>query len=142
MAYNNYFPAGYQPYYPQVQQSYPQQMQQNMQPVQQPVQPNTDLKWIQGEAAAKSYLVAPGQTVTLWDTESKSIYIKSANAAGMPSMMILDYVERNGAPQNEQNSPAANFATKDDVESIREEIIALRAILAPSEGIAKKEALK
>ena len=59
MAYNNYYPAGYQPaYYPQMQQP---QMQT------QPQQTNTDIKWVQGEAAAKSYPVAPNTSVTLWD---------------------------------------------------------------------------
>ena len=35
--------------------------------------------WVQGEAAAKSYLVAPGATVQLWDSEEKVIYLKKGS---------------------------------------------------------------
>ena len=81
MAYNNYFPMGYQQYYPQMQgvQNLPQQNQ---------PQQNNGIIWVQGEAGAKSYLVAPNSTVTLWDTESETIYIKSADASGMPNMKV------------------------------------------------------
>ena len=58
MAYFNGFPASYQPMYPQYQQP-AQNTQQN------------GIIWVQGEAAAKSYLVAPGSTVQLWDSEGK-----------------------------------------------------------------------
>lgn len=89
------------------------QYQQPMQPQQMPLQPPTmpytgqnqqsnDFVWVQGEAGAKAYLVAPNATVTLWDSESSTIYIKSADANGMPSMRILDFAERT---QNAPKSP-------------------------------------
>ena len=81
MAYNP-FPVGYQPtqfYYPQQQQA------QQSQP--QPAQQSNGIIWVQGEAGAKSYLVAPNTTVQLWDSESDVIYLKSADASGMPSMI-------------------------------------------------------
>lgn len=56
-------------------------------------QPN-DRIWVQGEAGAKAYLIAPNATVTLWDSESPTIYIKSADANGIPSTQILDYTDR------------------------------------------------
>lgn len=91
--YNNYFPIGYQYLYPQQFQSVP-----TSQPsVQQPSQPNNGLGgiiWVQGEAGAKSYLVAPNTTVQLWDSESQTIYLKSADASGMPSIKTLDYTIR------------------------------------------------
>ncbi len=63
-----------------------------------------DLTWVQGEAGAKSYLVARNSTATLWDSEAQVIYLKSADASGMPSMKILDYTIRdNGA--NTANKP-------------------------------------
>lgn len=121
MAYNNYFPMNYQQYYPQMQgvQNIPQQNQ--------PQQNNgTNLIWVQGEAGAKSYLVAPNSTVTLWDTESEVIYVKSADASGMPSMKVLDYKIR-GASEP-QNIPMQNgFATKDDLDSLRADFNALKA---------------
>lgn len=88
-AYNNYFPVGYQYYQPQFQQP--------IQPTQSPNVGNTGTNgiiWVQGEAGAKSYLVAPNTTVQLWDSESQTIYLKSADATGMPSIKTLDYTIR------------------------------------------------
>ena len=122
MAYNNGFPVGYQPaqiYYPQ-----PMQMQTN-----QPSQTNTGIIWVQGEAGAKSYLVAPNTTVQLWDSESQTIYLKSADASGMPSIKILDYEVRNSATQNVLPTNPINtsdFATKAEIDEIRGEIERLR----------------
>lgn len=119
MAYNNYFPMSYQQYYPQMQgvQNIPQQNQ---------PQQNNGIIWVQGEAGAKSYLVAPNSTVTLWDTESEVIYVKSADASGMPSMKVLDYKIR-GASEP-QNIPMQNgFATKDDLDALRADFNELKA---------------
>ena len=102
-------------------------------------QPNTQntLIWVQGEGAAKSYLVAPGCTVALFDNESQTIYIKSADASGMPSMKILDYTFRNSTPQKAEFSPVSDYATKEDVTLIREEIDSLKAKLDGMEGKKK-----
>jgi hypothetical protein len=122
MAYNNYFPMNYQQYYPQQMQGVQNIPQQN--PQQQ--SNGTNLIWVQGEAGAKSYLVAPNSTVTLWDTESEVIYVKSADASGMPSMKVLDYKIR-GASEP-QNVPMQNgFATKDDLDALRADVNALKA---------------
>lgn len=109
----NYFPTGYQPMY------YPQQNQ----PTQ---QISNGITWVSGEAGAKAYLVAPNTTVTLWDSESQTIFLKSADATGMPSMKILDYTIRSNAPQETVSDAHNDFATKVDVESIRKDILALR----------------
>lgn len=122
MAYNNGYPATYQPmFYPQYQQ-----------PVQQPAQQNnSSIIWVQGEAGAKSYLVAPNTTVQLWDSERQSIYLKSADASGMPSMKTLDYTIRE-APQTAQNPAVVNtpdYVTKAEFEQMSGQIAALRAEL-------------
>ena len=129
MAYNSYFPVGYQPM-----QMY-QQAQQMPQP--QPQQNTNSLIWVQGEGAAKSYLVAPGNTVALFDNESQTIYIKSADASGMPSMRVLDYTFRESTPQKANNSPLSDYATKEDVSLIREELDALRAKFEDTKGAKK-----
>ena len=129
MAYNNYYPAGYQPaYYPQMQQP---QMQA------QPQQTAQGLTWVQGEGAAKSYLVAPGNTVALFDNESQTIYIKSADASGMPSIKILDYTFRDSTPQSGKISPESDFASKADVDYLKGEIDTLRAMFEEKESKKK-----
>ena len=113
MAYNNNFPIGYQPYYPQFGNQ---------------TQPQTqNLIWVQGESAAKSYPVAPNQTVPLWDSESQTIYLKSADVSGMPSIRILDYTIRDNASKSVKISSESDFATKEDISYINEELQALKS---------------
>lgn len=155
--YNNGFPVGYQqvqqpiyqqPVYqvqPQMQgQQYQQQFQQ--QPQQQQTQHQSNRIWVQGDAGAKSYLVAPNVTVDLWDSERPTIYLKSADASGMPSMTILDYTVRGKSPTVPVVPVSENpmYALKDDVDALYSQISAIRAELdtlnkkpAPK---AKKEA--
>lgn len=118
MAYNNVFPVNYQPYYPQTYNNLPsQQNAQNSQ--------NTGIIWVQGEAGAKSYLVAPNTTVQLWDSESPVIYLKSADASGMPSMKIIDYTIRNQA-NTAVSVPDNTYITLDQLNAVKSEISALR----------------
>ena len=117
--YNGGFPATYQPMVPQYQAPVMQTQQQA---------PQNGLIWVQGEQAAKSYLVAPNSTVQLWDSEEKVIYLKSADASGMPSMKILDYTIRGDA--NTAQAPAAEFATKDDLRALEDKIRDIREEMA------------
>lgn len=94
MAYNNGFPMNYQQMYPQY--NYVPQ-QQVVQPQPQVVSSNDNgILWVQGEAGAKSWAVAPGKSVMLMDSESNTFYIKSSDQSGMPMpLRIFDYHERN-----------------------------------------------
>lgn len=130
MAYN-YFPQTYQAqaYYP----SQPQMQQGNS------FQNGTSsqLTWVQGEGAAKSYLVAPGCTVALFDNESQTIYIKSADASGMPSMKILDYTFRESVPHSKDIQPVSDYASKEDVDYLKNEIESLKAKYEDMKGAKK-----
>lgn len=123
--YNGGFPATYQPMVPQYQAPYAAQTQQNAQSA---ANPQQGIIWVQGEQAAKSYLVAPNTTVQLWDSEEKVIYLKSADASGMPSMKVLDYTIRGDA--NTAQAPAAEFATKDDLRALEDKIRDIREEMA------------
>ena len=120
MAYNTGFPATYQPMYYQPQYQQPTQQQ------------TSGITWIQGESAAKSYLVAPNSSVVLFDSESQTIYLKSADASGMPSMKILDYTIRDQTPGNGpvsvSTSPAVDlsgYVTKAEFDALKAKIDAL-----------------
>lgn len=119
----------YQPYYPQYQQVGTQMSSP------QPAQQSNGIIWVQGEAGAKSYMVAPNSTVQLWDSESQTIYLKSADASGMPSMRILDYTIRQNSPQT---PPMASQAQNIDYPT-REEFNALQSLV---EGLKSKLELK
>lgn len=119
------FPATYQPYFPQYQQP-----NMNQVPQQTSQQVSNGLIWIQGIEAAKSYMVAPNTTVALWDSESETVYLKSADASGMPSMRILDYTIRENTPVNRKTGAKTDFATKDDISIIQSQIDEIRANLS------------
>lgn len=118
MAYNPYYAPYYRPmnYYntsipqenPNLQNAQQMPMQQTMvqQPMQMPIPnmtPNNDMLWVLNETEATSYPVALNNSVTLWDKNQDTVYIKSVNAQGVPSMRILDYKER--TPDNAPKTP-------------------------------------
>ena len=85
-------------------------------------QQNNGIMWVQGEAGAKSYLVAPNQTVQLWDSEAQTIYLKSADASGMPSMKILDYTIRE-ASQPMPKIAGGDYVTREELQRFRQEML-------------------
>lgn len=109
--FNNSFPQTYQPYYQ------PQQ-----------VANNNGIIWVQGEAGAKSYLVAPNTTVQLWDSENQIIYLKSADASGMPSMRIIDYTIRgSNLPSKDVSALDSKFVGKDELDGLKAKLSALES---------------
>lgn len=133
MAYQ--FPVGYQPYYPQYSNTlntFP--TQQSVAPTQ-PTQGSSSLIWVQGEAGAKSYMVAPNNTVALWDSESQTVYLKSADASGMPSMRVLDYKIRESASTSPIKGSKTDFATKDEVFFIQKQIDEIKANMSVGKAV-------
>lgn len=130
MAYNNGFPMTYQQMYPQyIPSSFqPQMMQQQPQMTQQVN--DTGILWVQGEAGAKSWAVAPGKSVMLMDSESNTFYIKSSDNSGMPMpLRIFDYTERTNQStqpvnviQHEQID-TSQFITKEELEKRLSEFV-------------------
>lgn len=121
MAYNNYFPATYQPMYPQQIQQY-----QNPTPAPVPQNPNSGIIWIQGENAAKSYLVAAGNSVVLMDSEAPFFYIKSADQSGMPSMKKYRFEEVTETSQAIPQQQTVEYVTRDEFEKRIAELSAPR----------------
>lgn len=104
-------PLANYPTYPQMQQ--PQiQMPQPQQPNN---QSNNSIIWVQGNAAAKSYPVAPGNTVMMLDSEEPVFYIKSVDTSGMPApLRVFDFIERTETVS--QHIDTDNFVTRDEFE--------------------------
>lgn len=111
--YGGYIPGGYyNPLQPQMDRL--AQMQTQYQPPQQAQVPQTNqgILWVQGEAGAKSYLVAPNTSVLLMDSENSQFYIKTTDAAGMPTLRTFTYTEVTGVPQDAPKQPEMNLDDK------------------------------
>ena len=140
MAYNQPYNYGYFPQYqngavPDMLNQYKGQYQQPImqQPMvhqmQTPTQTN-DMIWVLNENEATSYPVAPNNSVVLWDKNNPTIYVKSVNAQGMPSMRILDFTERNTDTSNlPVNAPKTHECTCGDKYATKEQINVLKAKL-------------
>ncbi len=108
------------------QQAMSQMMQQ---PAQQPQQSvSNSIIWVQGEAGAKSYLVAPGSTVMLLDSEGSTFYLKSTDNSGMPMpLRIFDYKERMEAQKLASTAPEApgmEYVTRQEFEALAARVAA------------------
>ena len=141
MAYNPYYGN---PYFTQ-QQGYfsngampdmlnQQKMQYQQMPPQQPMAMHTDpMLWVLGQTEAESYPVAPNNTVTLWDKNQPTIYIKSANAQGVPSIRVLDFTERTAnatkTPEKHDCKCGDKFATKEQLTELEGKISEITAIV-------------
>ena len=99
---------------------------QQLQPM--PQQPaNNGIIWVQGEEGAKAYMVAPGNTVQLWDSENPVIYLKSADMSGIPSMRILDWTERTTAQKTPLEAPKEDYATRAELSALEDKLNAFLA---------------
>jgi hypothetical protein len=93
--------------------------------------------YVQGEAAAKAYPVAPGQFVVLIDTELPVIYTKTTDQFGRPlPIRILDYVERVDNSNEQKNE---NYVTKSDFDNFKNEI---KELLRPRQNNYKNQSAK
>lgn len=131
-----------------IQQTQQMQMQQPIQqmPMVQPT-PTNDMIFVLNEAEANSWIVAPNNSVTLWDKNKDTVYIKSVNMQGVPSFRILDYTER--TPDNAPKTPekhvcqcGKDFVRKDQFESLQSEFDALRSELEELKAKPKTKTVK
>ncbi len=144
MAYGNYAPfyrTGYfnpmqTPAMPTMAENQGQYVPQYQQPINQPLQnmqqfaPTNDMIWVLNLNEAESYPVALNNSVVLWDKSNPTIYIKSVNAQGIPSMRVLDFTERNTDISNSHEITLKTheckcgdrFATKEQINDLQGKI--------------------
>lgn len=132
MAYNygNYYPTPMGNYSPQYSQTPMNQMQMNnmqMQPQMQQQSNNAGFVWVQGEAAAKAYPVAAGNSVLLMDSEAPVLYMKSTDVSGRPlPMEIYDLVKRENIVASQPKQPQidlSEYVKMSDLESKVKELV-------------------
>ena len=118
-----------------------QQMQQQMyqpqmqQPPQGAQQPSNGFVWVNDINEAANYLVAPNSAVQLWDKYSPCVYLKTADAAGKPTMQIFDLVERKQQPTAQtQTATTADYVTRAEFAELQAKFDAMTAKEAESEA--------
>lgn len=136
--------------------------QPNSQPIQQPQQimqtpiqqmpmvqptPTNDMIWVLSEVEATSFPVAPNNSVTLWDKNKDTVYIKSVNMQGVPSMRILDYTERTAdnapkTPVEHECKCGSKFVSIDKFNALESEFEALRSELEELKAKPKAKTAK
>lgn len=123
MAYfSNFQPYPYQDQLNQLRTANPMTMQmQGFSPMQARPE-HGGLNWVQGEAGAKSWYIAPGSTVLLMDSEAQRFYLKSADMNGLPAMRTFEYSEV-GAQKLQEAPQAANFVTVDAFNEFRDDVL-------------------
>lgn len=160
MAFNNGFPATYQPnYYGQMNPYYQQMqsngmMQQNQQIQQQQAQSQTIQQSgfvpVRSEQEARSYPVAPGNSVTFKDENAPYCYVKTMgfNQLDQPTFERYRLVKEDNpvAPVNAPTSESSNsqgkvadYALKSDIEAIRGELDDINAKL---KSLSEKKTVK
>lgn len=135
--YNIYPSTAYQPNAYPYQQSYAQQPAPAYQQSATPMQLKA-MEWVEGEVGAKAFQMPAGlpanQPIPLWDSTDTVIWLKSWGPMGIPNpLQRLKYEMPeqqnqqllNGASGNTGMSQG-NYATKEDIEGIREEIRKLK----------------
>lgn len=85
-------------------------------------QSNSGVIWVQGEAAARSYPVAPMNTVILWDSDADVFYKKSTDQQGRPQEMeIFTYSKK------PSEAVVAQTSSQEEIKALRTEIDTLKS---------------
>lgn len=114
-------PIPYQQQYPQVQQTI------SNTPITSNQNTANGIIWVQGEAGAKAYPVAPGNSVLLMDSEAECFYIKSTDSSGIPMpLRVFSYNEivQTQQTQHQQNMTAdtEQYVTKSEFDELKKVI--------------------
>lgn len=148
MAYGNYFPVTYQPnyygqpnpYYQQMQNQAMMQQNQQMQnaqqqsqQMQQPAIQQSGFVLVQSEQEARSYPVAPGNSITFKDESQPYCYVKTMgfNQLDRPTFEKYRLVKEDAPAESSASSGPAlevlpEYAKKEDVEQLRKDVEMLK----------------
>ena len=119
---NYQMPVQYQQQYPQVQQTVSQT------PIMSNQNRSAGIVWVQGEAGAKAYPVAPGNSVLLMDSESDVFYIKTTDISGIPApLRMFNYTEivqtqREEPTREVEHIDTSQFITRAEFEELKQMI--------------------
>lgn len=65
-------------------------------------QQGAGIQWVQGEAGAKAFIVAPGASVLLMDSEGQSFYIKAGDGGGDEMRRRIEEAMATAGPEDRE----------------------------------------
>ena len=121
MNYNNpYYQQSYNYGYQQPQYQQPQYQQQAYQQQSYQTQSYHPLTYVNGLIGAQAFIVNPGQTYYLMDSDSNTLFVKTADAQGKYALKSFSLIP---TEENIKAAPAVNYVTKEDLLALKDEII-------------------
>lgn len=96
----------------------------------QPFQQKQELIRVNGIEGAKNYPLSPGSTVALFDADSDTMFIKSMDAGGFPSIRTFTFMETTSNPMD---------MTETRLTALENEIATLKEALNGIKPISKQQ---
>ena len=92
----------------------------------QPFQQRQELIKVNGLEGAKNYPLSPGSTIALFDAESDTMFIKSMDAGGFPSIRIFTFMETTSKPTD--TTEIRLSAMEAEIASIKEALNGIKSV--------------
>lgn len=94
-------------------------------------QPINGLTRVTGMDGAKAYQMPPNSVAALFDDSYDIMYVKSTDGAGFPTIRVFDFFEhKEEAPVQQQPVNVENFATKQELENLQNEVKQVKEMLS------------
>ena len=81
---------------------------------------------VNGLDGAKNYPLSPGSTVALFDAESDTMFIKSMDAGGFPSIRTFSFMETTSKPVDATESRLSAIET--EIANIKEALSGFKSV--------------
>lgn len=85
----------------------------------------SNIIWAQGDAGAKAHQLPPSSSAIILDSESKRFFIKTTDAAGIPSLKSYDFKE-SAEPCSQVNVVTPS---QEDISNLKSEIESMKKII-------------
>ncbi len=92
----------------------------------QPYQQKQELIRVNGIEGAKNYPLSPGSTVALFDADSDTMFIKSMDAGGFPSIRTFTFVETTSKPMDMTETRLT--AIENEIATLKEAINGIKSV--------------
>lgn len=107
--------SGYNPYYPT---NYYTGLNPNYQ-MSNNQQQNQQIIWVNGREEVDRFFVAANNVVALWDRNSPTIYLKSADVTGRTNLEVYDLIKRNPEVTSKAES---STPTREEFDSLKSKV--------------------